>query len=49
MFVKDIMQKKVISIGPDATIREASRLMKKNRIGYLLVTNSGSLRTDYFC
>lgn len=44
MFIKDIMQKKIITLGPDATIREAASLMKKNRIGYLMVVNSASLK-----
>lgn len=44
MLLKQIMQKKVVTMNPDATIREAAKKMKDYRIGYLLVTNGESVK-----
>ncbi len=44
MFLKDIMQKRVVTISPDATIREAAKKMKDYRIGYLVITNSDAIK-----
>lgn len=44
MFLRDIMQKKVVSVSPEATIRDAAKKMKDYRIGYLLITNGESIR-----
>lgn len=44
MLVKDIMQKKVVTLSPDATVRETAKKMKDFRIGYILVTNGESLK-----
>ncbi|MBI5492817.1 MAG: CBS domain-containing protein [Deltaproteobacteria bacterium] len=44
MFLKDIMQKKVVTISPDATIREAAKKMKDYRIGYLVITGSDAIK-----
>lgn len=43
MLLREIMQKKVTTLPPEATIIEASKLMKRNRIGYLLVVNGQKL------
>ena len=44
MLLKEIMQKKVTTLSPDATIREAAKIMKRQRIGYLLVANGKELK-----
>lgn len=44
MRLKEIMQKKVVTLGPDATIREAAKKMKDYRIGYLLITNGEQIK-----
>lgn len=44
MLLREIMQKKVVTISPDATIREAAKKMKDYRIGYLMITNGESLK-----
>ncbi|MBI1912623.1 MAG: CBS domain-containing protein [Deltaproteobacteria bacterium] len=44
MLLKEIMQKRVITISPDATIRDAAKKMKDYRIGYLLITNGESIK-----
>lgn len=44
MQLKQIMQKKVVTVGPDATIRETAKKMKDYRVGYLLVTNGESVK-----
>lgn len=44
MQLKQIMQKKVVTLNPDASIREAAKKMKDYRIGYLLVTNGESVK-----
>lgn len=54
MCVRDIMQKKVISVNVDATIEEAALLMYKNKIGGMpVVSNVGAVvgvitETDIF-
>ena len=54
MCVRDIMQKKVISVNVDATIEEAALLMHKNKIGGMpVVSNVGAVvgvitETDIF-
>lgn len=44
MLLKEIMQKRVVTISPDATIRDAAKKMKDYRIGYLLITNGESIK-----
>ncbi len=44
MFLKEIMQKKVVTLSPDASIREAAKKMKDYRIGYLVITNGETIR-----
>ena len=44
MLLKEIMQKNVVTVAPDCTIREAAKKMKDFRVGYLLVTNSASIK-----
>lgn len=34
MLLREIMQKKVITVSPESTIREAAKKMKDYRIGY---------------
>jgi len=43
MLVKDAMIKKVIVTKPDATVREAAKIMTKYRIGSLLVVDDEKL------
>ena len=43
MLVKDAMNKKVIITKPDATVRDAARVMTKYRIGSLLVVEKEKL------
>lgn len=44
MLLRDIMQKKVVTLPPDATIRQAAKKMKDYRIGYIVVTNAGDVK-----
>lgn len=44
MQLKQIMQKKVVTLNPDASIRDAAKKMKDYRVGYLLVTNGESVK-----
>jgi CBS domain-containing protein len=44
MLVKQIMQKKIVTVNPGATIRETAKKMKDYRVGYLLVTNGESIK-----
>jgi CBS domain-containing protein len=44
MFLKEIMQKRIVTLSPEATVREAAKKMKDYRVGYLLVTNGESLK-----
>ena len=44
MFIKDIMQTKLITLSPEATIREAARLMKEQDVGCVLITNGQHLK-----
>ena len=43
MLVKDAMNRRVIVIKPDATVREAARIMTKFRIGSLIVMEDKNL------
>ena len=43
MLVKDAMNEKVITIEPNATVREAAKIMTKYRIGSLLVMEDEKL------
>lgn len=42
--LKQIMQKKVVTVSPDSTIRETAKKMKDYRVGYILVTNGESVK-----
>ena len=44
MFLKDIMQTKLITLLPESTIREAARLMKEQDVGCVLITNDQFLK-----
>lgn len=44
MQLKQIMQKKVVTASPDASIREVAKKMKDYRIGYLLLTNGEAIK-----
>jgi len=44
MFLKDIMQTKLITLSPESTIREAARLMKEQDVGCVLITNDQHLK-----
>ncbi len=44
MLLKEIMQKRIVTLSPEATVREAAKKMKDYRVGYLLVTNGESLK-----
>jgi len=44
MQLKQIMQKKIITVNPETTIRETAKKMKDYRVGYLLVTNGESIK-----
>lgn len=44
MLLREIMQKKVVTISPDVSIREAAKKMKDYRIGYLVITNGETVR-----
>ena len=44
MFLRDIMQKEIITLSPEASIREAAKKMRDHKIGFLLVVNDGALR-----
>ncbi|MBE7414375.1 MAG: CBS domain-containing protein [Deltaproteobacteria bacterium] len=44
MQLRQIMQKKVITAGPDASVREVAKKMKDYRIGYLLLTNGEAIK-----
>jgi CBS domain-containing protein len=41
--IKDFMKKKVITIGPDTSIKDAARLMLQKKIGYVPVLSDGAL------
>jgi len=43
MEIEDIMVQKVITIDPNATVKEAARLMNKHEIGCLLVVKRGEV------
>ncbi len=44
MFLRDIMQKRLVTLSPDASIREASRKMKDEGVGCVLIVNGETLR-----
>lgn len=44
MVLKDIMQKKVVTISPDATIRDCAKKMKDFKVGYIVVTNGETIK-----
>jgi CBS domain-containing protein len=44
MFIKNIMQTKLATLSPQASIREAARRMDDEKIGCLLITNGESLK-----
>lgn len=44
MLLKQIMQKRVVTLNPDATVRDAAKKMKDYRVGYLLLTNGESIK-----
>lgn len=44
MLLREIMQKKVITVSPDATVRDAAKKMKDFKIGYLLITNGEAIK-----
>jgi len=43
MEIEDIMVQKVITINPDATVREAARLMNRHEIGCLIAVKQGKV------
>ncbi len=44
MMLKEIMQKKLVTIAPDSTIREAARKMKSKGVGSVLIVNGMKLK-----
>lgn len=44
MLLKQIMQKKVVTVSPQATVRETAKKMKDYRVGYILVTNGEAIK-----
>lgn len=44
MLIKEIMQKKLVTLSPESSIRDAAKKMKDYKVGYLLVTNGESLK-----
>ena len=44
MMLRDIMEKDIVTVTPDMTVREAAKKMKDEKIGCLLVTENDSLR-----
>jgi CBS domain-containing protein len=43
LHVKEVMTKQVVSVSPDAEIREAARLMLRHKIGCVLAVEGGRL------
>ena len=43
MIVKDIMTRKPVSISPNATAKEAAKMMRKKKVGSLLIVDSEEL------
>lgn len=43
LYVKEVMTNEVVSIGPDAPLREAAALMLRGKIGCLVVVEDGRL------
>ncbi len=44
MFLRDIMQKSLVTLSPDSSIREAAKKMKEHGVGCVLVVNGMSLK-----
>jgi CBS domain-containing protein len=44
MLLRDLMQTKLVTLPPEASIREAAKKMDDEKIGFLLITNSESLK-----
>lgn len=44
MLIRDIMQKKLVTLSPEGSIREACRKMKEEDVGCLLIVNGQSLK-----
>ncbi|HLA48757.1 MAG: hypothetical protein A2W77_02275 [Nitrospinae bacterium RIFCSPLOWO2_12_39_16] len=44
MMLRDIMEKDIVTVTPDMTVREAAKKMKEEKIGCILVTENGSLK-----
>lgn len=44
MLLRQIMQKKVVTVRPDATVRETAKKMKDYRVGYIIVVNGESVK-----
>ena len=44
MMLRDIMEKDIVTVTPDMTVREAAKKMKEDKIGCILVTENGSLK-----
>ena len=43
VLIKDVMKKKVVTVKPEASIKETARLMKEKRIGCVPVVSNGAL------
>ncbi len=43
VFVKEVMTEEVVTIGPEADVKEAARIMLEKKIGCLPVVDSGKL------
>lgn len=44
MLLKDIMQRKLITLSTESTIREAAKMMKEENVGCVLITNGQLLK-----
>ncbi|MFE6691789.1 CBS domain-containing protein [Streptomyces sp. NPDC057743] len=44
MRVRDVMRTPVVTVAPDATLREAARAMARHTVGYLVVASDGTVR-----
>ena len=44
LLVKEVMSEPVVTVGPDATVQDAARLMVENKIGCLPVVSEGRLQ-----
>jgi CBS domain-containing membrane protein len=43
VLIKDVMKRKVVTVKPDTSIKDAAHLMKEKKIGCVPVVNEGSL------